>query len=525
MQLSDIRQLPTITIDQEELSNIPLHLRLNYVLKKYFTSGNILEKSVILKYLTDNIFNLAEASGNEVLKAYVGTLKSGLGLFELNTVISNLFRISEPEEEYLSKRDMIKEVIKDNYFKSPYVYTWDDNTETLRLIAQNIYRIPEEIKQKYNIKIHASEEIDDMYATESIIVCTMDDYMFAIYIDKSSVFQGTYSTTKDEIELYVPWPQDEETEITNSRCVKIINLLGKISIEIFAHRINPNINYVTIDQFGYQIHPKKEVNEIIRNLDYNDLIGSIEYCIENNKKRGIAIVGSPGLGKSLLLHKIINHFNKVPTFVVRNEALLEVASIRHVFSMVKDMKAILVIDDFDGLEVQEKGPITNEFLHQLDVNGDFKGVVIATVNDPSKVHYTLIARPERFDEVHLMRFPEGREEVIEIINNKLERTGEASFINEPHGEFFEKFIEVCTNTENTFSHARISSTIDYCLSHFRKLSDEGLYKAAKEMIKFAENAKLFSDNGELKKEENRNNALYAANPGGGKVKKLAILKH
>jgi hypothetical protein len=45
------------------------------------------------------------------------------------------------------------------------------------------------------------------------------------------------------------------------------------------------------------------------------------------------------------------------------------------------------------------------------------------------------------------------------------------------------------------------------------------------MIKFAENAKLFSDNGELKKEENRNNALYAANPGGGKVKKLAILKH
>lgn len=495
--LKGLTNLPQIVIDHNEIVEIPPHKRVNHVIKKYLSTGNIVEKTRVINYFSNAIIGVVESIANPTLKTYLQTFRSGISLFELNTIFTNLIKIEDEEAEYFNKRDTMIEILKENFFKTDHVYNWDNESDQTKLIIQNIAKTPKEIAEKYNLKILAKEETTDIYSDEAIIVADLDGLMFAIHYEVTNTANMGYgSRSKEQYEFFIPWNSHEENSEPYARCMKIIDTLSKMSIEVFCHRINPEINYVTIDKFGYQIHPKKNISVNIRNINYDDLVFSMTYCLEHNKKRGIAVVGEAGVGKTQLIHKLIGHFKHVPTFIVRNEALLEVNSIRNVFNIVRDMKAILVFDDFDGLEVQEKGPITNEFLHQMDVNGDFKGIIIATVNDPSKVHYTLISRPERFDEVLLMRSPNSVEEVEEVVNNKMSSIKEddikESFTkNEAYLEF------LAFAVENKFTHARISSAIDYSISHFSTVSGEKLLEAGKIMVEFQKTSKMFSDNGEL----------------------------
>lgn len=493
--LRNLTNLPPIVIDHDELLSIPKHRRVGYVLRKYLSGSNVLEKAKVVRYFTEAIIDILEGFSNPVLNRYLGVFKNGISLFELNTIFTNLIKVEEEDREYLSKKDTLQTVIKENFFKTDNIYIWDNSSDQVKLIIQNISKTPPEIAERYKLKILVKEEVNDIYSEEAIIVAELDGLPFAIHYDITDYISGYSSKNKEQFEFYVPWENNEDNSEPYSRCVKIISVLSKMAIEVFCHRIKPSINYVTIDKNGHQIHTKKEVDEKIRNIDYDDLKSSMRYCLDNNKKRGIAIVGDPGLGKTLLIHKLINDFKDVPTFIVRNEALLDVESIRRVFNLVREMKAILVFDDFDGLDVQEKGPITNEFLHQMDVNGEFRGIIIATVNDPSKVHYTLIARPERFDEVLLMRYPSSKEEIEEICLNKLTHIGEEAYMDQEKDEAYHKFINIAI--DNKFSHARISSSIDYCMSHFHEITGEKLYQSSLIMLDFQKTAKMFSANGEL----------------------------
>ena len=495
--IKGLSSLPPIVIDHNEIAEIPAHRRVNYVMKKYLSSGNIVDKTKLIHYLSNAVIGIVESIANPTVASYLTTIKSGISLFELNTIFTNMIKIDDDEPAFFSRRDTMIEIIKENFFKTEACYNWDNENDQTKLIIQNITKTPKEIADKYKLKIITKEENNDTFSDEAIIIAQLDEFMFAIHYETSNSNALGYGTKiRETCEFFIPWYTGEDNSEPYNRCMKIVSTLAKMSIEVFCHRINPSINYVTIDKFGYQIHPKKEAPQIIRNINYDDLVSSMQYCIDNNKKRGIALVGQAGIGKSLLLHKLINNFKEIPTFVVRNEALLEVNSIRQVFNLVRDMKAILVFDDFDGLDVQNKGPITNEFLHQLDVNGDFKGIVIATVNDPSKVHYTLIARPERFDEVYLMRHPNNPFEVDEVINSKLITIGNITIEELRLQPEYDLFINIAI--ENKFTHARISSALDYCMSHYKEISGKLLIDSAMVMIEFQKTAKMFSDNGELK---------------------------
>lgn len=492
--LNGIINLHPITIDASELQSIPKHKRVNYVIRKYLSAGNIIEKTKVIRYFSDAIIGVVEGIASNTLKQYIDVFKNGISLFELNTIFTNLIKIEEDDVEFLNKRETLMEVVRANYFDNAEVYVWDNSNDQVKLIVQNISKTPKPIADKYKLNILAKESNEDLYGEETIVVAELDGMKFSLHYEVSSLLHGYSSRSKESCEFYLPWPNGEEQNDLYNKCLKIIEILSKMSIEVFCHRINPEVNYVTIDNTGYQIHTKKEVKEKIRNIDYDDLTVSMRYCLDHNKKRGIAIVGDAGLGKTLMVHKIINDFKDVPTFIVRNEALLEVRSIRQVFNLVREMKAILVFDDFDGLDVQEKGPITNEFLHQMDVNGEFKGIIIATVNDPSKVHHTLIARPERFDEVLLMKYPTSQDEVHEICANKLTSIGQSEYLNHKL-EDYQTFIDIII--DNKFSHARISSTIDYCMSHFHEITGKKLIESATIMLEFQKTAKMFSNNGEL----------------------------
>lgn len=287
--LKGLTNLPQIVIDHNEIVEIPPHKRVNHVIKKYLSTGNIVEKTRVINYFSNAIIGVVESIANPTLKTYLQTFRSGISLFELNTIFTNLIKIEDEEAEYFNKRDTMIEILKENFFKTDHVYNWDSESDQTKLIIQNIAKTPKEIAEKYNLKILAKEETTDIYNDEAIIVADLDGLMFAIHYEVTNTANMGYgSRSKEQYEFFIPWNPHEENSEPYARCMKIIDTLSKMSIEAFCHRINPEINYVTIDKFGYQIHPKKLVSANIRNIDYGDLVHSMEYCLEKNKKRGIA---------------------------------------------------------------------------------------------------------------------------------------------------------------------------------------------------------------------------------------------
>jgi SpoVK/Ycf46/Vps4 family AAA+-type ATPase len=99
-----------------------------------------------------------------------------------------------------------------------------------------------------------------------------------------------------------------------------------------------------------------------------------------------------------------------------------IRSVFKIFEMFKN--SIMIFDDIDSVpHLTGKNEVTNEFLIKLDGTSKLTGFVIATVNDPSKIHPALINRPERFDEAILVRKPQVIDEVSEILFLKARELG------------------------------------------------------------------------------------------------------
>jgi SpoVK/Ycf46/Vps4 family AAA+-type ATPase len=98
--------------------------------------------------------------------------------------------------------------------------------------------------------------------------------------------------------------------------------------------------------------------------------------------------------------------------------------IRNVFKIFKMFRnSIIVLDDLDAVPLTNKNELTAEFLLQLDGTSNLTGFLIAAVNDPAKIHMTVINRPERFDDVYHVKLPETNDEIIDILFNKAHARG------------------------------------------------------------------------------------------------------
>lgn len=489
-----LKDLPPIKINQDELSKIPKHKRASHVITNYLKDGDVVTKSILVKYFTNAIFGIVEALNvSPVTKKYINTLRMGVSLFELNTIFKSIIRVTDTKRFTLSAEEIMIEIIKDNFLSPDEVLTGTTLNHQERIITDNIFDISESACEKYSIEILAREIEANEYIENLLMVAKYQNIVFLIHQNKCNGLISSNTTT-----MYVSANREKPDYVRNDELAELINNLKKLCVEMFCSKIDPKHNYVIIDKSGYNIHQKKNVNQKIYNIDYEDLHNSIVSSLKRGQKRGYAIVGDPGTGKSLMIHKLINDISDIPTFIVKNECLNETSDISNVFSMVTGFKAILIFDDFDGLDVQEKGYITNEFLYQMESTGDFNGIIIATVNDPSKVHYSLMNRPGRLDEVYLMKYPEDINEIHEIFMYKIEHTNGIDDIVFPkiNSPEYSQFLAKCL--ENHFTHARVASCIDYSISHYNSLETPCLMKSIEKLIEFSTNAKMFSDNGELK---------------------------
>jgi hypothetical protein len=119
----------------------------------------------------------------------------------------------------------------------------------------------------------------------------------------------------------------------------------------------------------------------------------------------------------------------------------------------------------------------------IPIRDDKTNKPILYENSMEKLHIIKILEPANWE--YLLSDKKYAKHIIDYQNSPI-KVGEY---------YFCKFINIAI--DNKFSHARISSSIDYCMSHFHEITGEKLYQSSLIMLDFQKTAKMFSANGEL----------------------------
>jgi ATP-dependent 26S proteasome regulatory subunit len=168
--------------------------------------------------------------------------------------------------------------------------------------------------------------------------------------------------------------------------------------------------------------------------EYDTIRDALGKCIEMGKSRGYAFVGAPGTGKTIMMNQLINEFPSAPVVkfsmqgfcdpVQPNQSSL-LQSILDVVQSLSDAgfsKIFLCCDDIDSVDMSTKNLSVENLINLLDglhsrLTNSTAIVFMCTVNDPTKMHSTIIKRGKRIDEV--IEVPCPSEETIHRLINSL----------------------------------------------------------------------------------------------------------
>jgi SpoVK/Ycf46/Vps4 family AAA+-type ATPase len=82
----------------------------------------------------------------------------------------------------------------------------------------------------------------------------------------------------------------------------------------------------------------------------------------------------------------------------------------------------MVIEDLDSCGLHEKNSKAGIFLDEIDdVNNDLNMVILVTINDTSRVHFSIINRPGRFDKVIEIKPPQSLNEIYDVMISKAKK--------------------------------------------------------------------------------------------------------
>jgi len=217
----------------------------------------------------------------------------------------------------------------------------------------------------------------------------------------------------------------ESTITFESSCADYIihRLKGAIYKEFLNHFDIKN-NVIMLSSTGLQAQKRQQIKESIHQFDLDSFSEEIKKVLIKKKKRGYAFVGIPGTGKSTIIRKLEGLITEYPIIYTTAANYDTRWSIQETFTTVTFMQpCIVVMEDLDSYELRDKKGNLGVFLDLIDdVNARLNAVFIATINDTSLVHYTLINRPGRFDQVILIKPPQSPEEVYGIMRTRYNKS-------------------------------------------------------------------------------------------------------
>ena len=142
------------------------------------------------------------------------------------------------------------------------------------------------------------------------------------------------------------------------------------------------------------------------------------------------------------------------------------------------------MEDMDSYDFKDKKKDLGVFLDEMDdVNGKLKAFFIATINDTSLVHYSLINRPGRFDQVYLLDVPKHQEEVYTVMKTRYDKNKDKDpAIKTEFFEFKEMDKQLLQEIiQNKFTQADICEIIEKALLLSSEITIEDIWQGLKDL--------------------------------------------
>lgn len=420
---------PSIEIDAEYWKTLSLEDKGKYLMRLMFQEKDMGNRINLMNYIFSNTAKVGRSFvKNPEIRGFFDVMENAANLVSVSTAIGNIFKAKQKFKN-----------TKNNEIAKLMGFPNGDYVDEMRLdithaMAEAFLEMSDYHKEKYGISIdnivtdgkeNSSDESGE--DTESII----KNYKLSGNISEDVKWGMTIKTTGGIFD-------DEDT--TSTTACKLFHPVSGMKIhpdelrddiqqimyELYIEKVDTRNNFVMINGTKLEICNRVEINENITNVNISKISRAVDKILNEESRRGLVLVGEPGVGKTISVHKIINNFRDTLVFWVSSDSINSTSGIRSVFKIFKMFKnSIVVFDDLDAAPFTAKDEVTNEFLKHLDGknNKDLTGFYIGTVNDPSKLHMAVINRPERFDDVFHVKNPQTHEEVINIIFNKANEHG------------------------------------------------------------------------------------------------------
>lgn len=205
----------------------------------------------------------------------------------------------------------------------------------------------------------------------------------------------------------------------------VLDRLKSAVFQDFLEHFDVKNNVICLNK-GLTSRRRIVFKERVNQYDIESFVAEIRKVLTRGRKRGYAFVGVPGTGKSTIIRKLENTMRDYPMVYVGAENLTYPHEISETFKTINYMQpCIVVMEDLDSYKFEEKNERLGTFLDAIDdVNRNLNVVFIATINDTKLVHYTLINRPGRLDEVILVEPPKTPQEAYEVMEARFGKIAE-----------------------------------------------------------------------------------------------------
>ena len=532
---------PSIEIDVEYFKSLSKLDRIKYIGKLFFQEKDLGNRINLLNYIIGTASKVGKVFiKNREFQEYMKLLENGTRLVGVSAALGNMVKAKQTYRHV--KNNEIAKLMgfpNGNYVK----FTKMDVTQSM---LEAFLEMTDSHKEKYKLKIDQiisnkneaaaptsskkdatkGSEGEQAFGVQKMMISgnlEKDENKFGIVINSyvSMLEDDSDTTNVTSAKLFFP--------VTGSTLVEdeLRERLEQIMFELYIEKVDTRKNYVLVNGTKLEIMERNNITANIRNIDIMKLKRSIEKTLEEGKRRGIVLVGEPGVGKTISVHKLINYFPNNLVFWVKPDSISTTTGIKNTFKIFEMFKnSIMVFDDIDSAPLTKKDEVTNEFLVKLDGTSKLTGFVIATVNDPSKLHSALINRPERFDEAIEVKTPQVHEEVYEILQMKANEEGYFTKKETNRKGFYEDVKGYITinfadkkNTGLTELYAKIISSkltqvqvsglIGFCHQYHSEISLASLTDAYESSIKSMACANMIAKKGRLIESDDLSNEANA----------------
>lgn len=402
------------------------------------------------------------------------TMSSKKFLSNVENVLTKETRIASNQYDYILK--LVNATSVDDLFLTDVSI----NSDIIRAFAENIKKISESgafkiKKMEYEPKVKSTghdvavnyllEYTGDLeYAVglEVFVHCsyfnTADKAGNATNCSPKGSFLVAISMEGDNA------PYIDKIEHTGDGCMEVYHSILILSLQNYVKSLDVASNFVKLDPFGdLRATSRRIVPFDINNFDNESLISEMKKCLDAERRRGYLFMGDPGTGKTESIQKLLEQFTDIPVFWVDSSSLSSYTAIHEVFRTLHYFpKSICVFDDVDALDLTAKSDKTTAFIECMDCKDDtlaYNGIVIMTVNEPTRVHSSIKSRPGRIDKIIYIKNPDSIQVVYDVITQRYIRANipmpsEFSLTNEK----FVKCMDDCIKAN--FTHAHIAGIID-----------------------------------------------------------------